>query len=370
MGSITVNRTELGKALDFAQLGLSKRPVLAGMLVTVSAGSIELAAFDYETAAIAKVNGPWLRGRRQEGGNGRVLVTGAELAAVVKSLPKGKNVTAELSVYDDGLIVVCDGIEATLSSLPLDEYPALPPLPAESGVISAEAFARSVARVAACAGTDDTLPALTCVKLTGEAGSLELAATDRYRLAVDRVTWTGPDGADALVSAKALTAFARKADKHGKISLHLDAERAGFSDGTRTLITRNCPAEFPKRIREHIPADDALVTRVLADAAELGAAVTRAGKLLARNMPVHLDITEDGITVLATDGGEVKGSQTVAAALDGPPITARFNPPYLASVLAGVDGEAWIGFTSASKPVLVTSPDGFTGICMPIRLGT
>ena len=37
VSTITVNRTELGNALTFAQLGLSKRPavpVLAGMLVT------------------------------------------------------------------------------------------------------------------------------------------------------------------------------------------------------------------------------------------------------------------------------------------------------------------------------------------------
>src|SRR6185437_6466031 len=106
------------------------------MLVTVSAGTLQLAAFDYETAAKAEVHG-------QADGPGRVLVTGADLAGVVKSLPRGKGVTAELSVYDDGLIVECDVIELTLSPLPLDEYPQLPELPAESGLVGAGAFARS-----------------------------------------------------------------------------------------------------------------------------------------------------------------------------------------------------------------------------------
>src|SRR4051812_38411681 len=116
MGTITVNRTELGKALDFASLGLSKRPVcpvLAGVLVTVTAGTLQLAAFDYETAALADVAG-------QSDGAGRVLVIGAELAAVVKSLPKGRNVRAEITAEDDGLMVICDGIDAVLSSLPMD----------------------------------------------------------------------------------------------------------------------------------------------------------------------------------------------------------------------------------------------------------
>ena len=88
--TITVNRTELGNALAFAQMGLSKRPalpVLGGMLVTMSCGTLELAAFDYETSARAKVSG-------EVSGPGSILVNGAELAAAVKSLPKGKRVTA------------------------------------------------------------------------------------------------------------------------------------------------------------------------------------------------------------------------------------------------------------------------------------
>jgi len=360
---ITVNRAELGKALDFASLGLGHRhalPVMRSILVTVSAGTLELAATDFEVTAKAEVAG-------QADGSARVLAEGRELAAVIKSLPKGKNVTAELSVYDDGLIVMCDGTEAVLSSLPIEEYPQLPALPEQTGLVDAEAFARSVMRVAACASTDDTLPILTCVKLGGEGGDLELAATDRYRLAVDRVHWTGPEGAAALIPAKTLVAFARKADKRGKVALHLADGFAGICDGARTLITRTCQGEFI-RYRDRVPAEGSAVTTALVVAAALETAVTRAGKLLERNTPVILDVTEDGITVRAMRDGEVAGSQLVPAALDGPEITAGFCPSYLASVLAGVDGEAWIGFTSPSKPITVTSADGFAAVCMPIRL--
>lgn len=364
MGTITVSRTELGKALDFASLGLSKRPVapvLGGILVTVEPHALFLAAFDYETCATVRVDG-------QAGGAGRVLVAGSELAAVVKSLPKGRNAQAEVTAEDDGLIVVCGDVEAVLSSLPLEEYPALPPVPAESGLVAADVFARAVARAVACAGTDDTLPALTCVKVTSEAGMLELAATDRYRLAVDRVTWTGEDGADVLIPARVLTAFAGKADKHGKVSLHFAGDLAGLSDGTRTLITHVNPAEFPKHYAKLIPDAASAATTVLADAAALGEAVTRAGKLLGRNEPAILEISAEGITVIAMRDGDVASSQPVPAVLDGDAMTARFCPAYLASVLAGVEGEAWLSFASAAKPVLVTGDDGYRGVCMPVRL--
>ena len=92
-------------------------PVLCGMLVTISSGTFELAAFDYEIAARAKVGG-------QASGPGSILANGGELAAAVKSLPKGKRVTAELTITGDTLTIECDGTESVVSSLPRDEYPA------------------------------------------------------------------------------------------------------------------------------------------------------------------------------------------------------------------------------------------------------
>lgn len=363
MASITVSRKELGDALAFASLGMSKRPVhpvLAGMRVTVSAGTIELAAFDYEHAASVTVAG-------DGDGAAQVLANGGELAAAVKTLPRGKNVTASLTVTAECVTIACDGITASASLLPLDEYPALPPLPALSGVIDGEAFARSVTRVAACAGTDDTLPVLLCVKFASEAGQLTMAATDRYRLAVDSAPWTGDDGVSSVIPAAILVKFAKAADKSGKISLHFADGFAAFSDGTRTLVTHPNCGEFPK-FRQLLRDGSADVTLVMADAAALAAAVTRVGKMVERNTPVHLVMNADGVTVTASRDGSVVSSQTVAATVDGPDLEAGFNPGYLASVLAGVTGEAIIGLVNAAKPAQVYGGDGFTAVIMPIRI--
>lgn len=363
MGTITVNRAELGKALDFASLGLSRRPVvpiMGGMRVVIDGGTLELAAFDYETAASARTSG-------DADGPGRVLVDGREFAAVVKSLPKGAKVTAEIGVEDDGLIVLCDGIEITLSALPLNEYPKLPDLPGQSGLVDAETFTRTIGRLVLAAGRDDTLPVLTGVKFTSQGGTLEGAATDRCRLTIAPLPWTGPDGAEALIPAVALAAFAAKADKTGKVSLHFDGERAGMSDGTRTLITRTIQGEYVK-YRDRLPSGDEAATTVLVDAGKLAAAVKRAAMYLERGMPVTLDITDAGVTV-RTDGG-IKSSQAVTAAVEGEPMLIGFNPQYFYDALAGIDGEAYIALRSASKPALITSADEAdqcTGVCMPLR---
>ena len=369
MGSITVNRAELGKALDFASLGLSKRPVapvMAGMLVTITPGTLELAAFDYETTARAKVSG-------EASGPGSALVSGAELAAVVKSLPKGRKVSAEVLVSDDGMVISCDGTESVISSLGEEaakEYPAFPAMPELSGYVDGETFAATVARVTVCASRDGTLPVLTHVKIGSDGGTLELAATDRYRLGVDRVHWTGPDDVSALVPAAELAALGKKLGKSGKVSLHFGTHHTGFSDGAYSLIVRDLtgshgPAAFPKyKSLARDESDD--VTTVLADAAALEAAVTRAGKLAERGEPVHLGITGDGITVRVYRDGKPAGSQAVPAVLDGEPLEVRFHAPYLASVLAGVEGITQIGFAGASKPAVIRG-GGFIAVVMPVR---
>lgn len=377
----TISRNDLAGALTFASLGLSRRPVLpvlGGMLVTIGAAGLELAAFDYETAA--RVTVPC-----DTAGDARILANGGELTAAVKSLPKGKTVRAELTVEGGRLVIDCDGIKASVSSLPLDEYPQLPALPEVSGVADGAAFNRSVTRVAAAAGTDDTLPVLLCVKMASDGGALELAATDRYRLAVDSLPWTGPDGVSLNVPAVTLVKFAKAADKHGKITMHVGEGHAAFSDGARTLITHTTQGEYPK-FKSLIPTtSDTLVT---VDAAALEAAVTRAGKMAERGIPPHFDMTGSGITVTVRSGeGEVTSQQTIPATIDGPAFDARFDAGYLSSLLKGfIPGDVRIGFkvhayevkdkdgnvtesgVTTSKPARLTAEDDtLTAVIMPIR---
>lgn len=300
----TIGRNDLAGALTFASLGLSRRPVLpvlGGIVVTIGAAGLELAAFDYETAA--RVTVPC-----DTAGEARILANGGELTAAVKSLPKGKTVRAELTIEAGRLVIDCDGIKASVSSLPIEEYPQLPELPGVSGVADGAAFAKSVTRVAAAAGTDDTLPSLLCVKFSSEGGALELAATDRYRLAVDSLDWTGPDGMAALIPAVTLVKFAKAADKHGKVTMHVGEEFAAFSDGSRTLITHTTQGDYPKFKRLIPDTSDTLVT---VDAMALAVAAERAGARTDRGMSPDFGFTDAGISVTARANGEVTSSQTI-----------------------------------------------------------
>jgi DNA polymerase-3 subunit beta len=85
--------------------------------------------------------------------------------------------------------VTCGSARFTLPTLPVEEYPALPDLPAAAGQVDRAAFAAAVEQVALAAGRDDTLPVLTGVRIELSGETMTLAATDRYRLAVRELAW-------------------------------------------------------------------------------------------------------------------------------------------------------------------------------------
>ena len=63
-------------------------------------------------------------------------------------------------------------------------------MPDTTGTIGADAFASAIHQVAIAAGKDDTLPALTGIRMEINEDTLTMVATDRYRLAVRELRWT------------------------------------------------------------------------------------------------------------------------------------------------------------------------------------
>ena len=118
---------------------------------------------------------------------GTVLVSGRLLAEIVRSLPAKP---VDLSTDGTRMTVRCGSATFTLMLLPAEEYPTLPGMPDVTGTVGADTFASAISQVAIAAGRDDTLPALTGVRIEIEGEHVTLVSTDRYRLAVRELKWT------------------------------------------------------------------------------------------------------------------------------------------------------------------------------------
>ena len=150
---VTTEPGALAAAVKFAARALTARaayPILGGLKITVGPGGMEVAAFDHETSARARIDA-------EVGEPGTVLAPGRLLAAITAELPRQP---IELASDGAALTLTASRTRYTLRLLPADEYPALPELPAPAGQADAGEFAAAVRQVVIAASRDDTLPAL------------------------------------------------------------------------------------------------------------------------------------------------------------------------------------------------------------------
>jgi len=356
-----VERDALAEAVAWTARSLPARPpvpVLAGLLVEASADGLTLSGFDYEVSARVVIAADVLE-------PGRALVNGRLLAEITKALPARP---VEISTDGPKVQLVCGSGRFLLLTLPVEDYPTLPDMPALTGTLPSSLFATAVAQVAIAAGRDDTLPVLTGIRVEIDGDTLTLAATDRYRLAVRELTWrpeqTGLD-AIALVPARTLAETARSLAGVETVAVALANGASGeglmgFDGGGRRTTTRLLEGEFPK-YRALLPSEALTVADV--DTAALVEAVKRVALVAERNTPVRLAFTSGELQLDAGSGDEAQATESLACALDGEAISIAFNPQFLLDGLGAVDAAvSRLSFTTSTKPAVLTGGAGADGV--------
>ena len=246
----TIERDVLADAVGWAARALPARPaapVLAGMHLAVN-GQLFISTFDYEVSAEAIVP-------MDADEDGVVLVPGRLLAEIVKSLPP-RPVTMEADHDGPTVTLTCGPAKFVLRTMPRDEYPALPGMPLETGRVGADLLAAAIHQVAVAAGRDDTLPALTGLRMEIDGDTITLVATDRYRLAVRELKWE-PSKADVkatlLVPARTLADAAKSFGGAAQVSIGITEQGdqgatgiIGWEAGGRKTTTRLLGGEYPR----------------------------------------------------------------------------------------------------------------------------
>ncbi|MUL41217.1 DNA polymerase III subunit beta [Streptomonospora sp. PA3] len=372
-----VERDVLADAVAWTARSLPVRPsvpVLAGMLLDATAdegGRLKLSSFDYEVSAQVSVDIDV-----EEAGT--TLVSGRLLAEITKNLPPQ---TVEISTDGAKVVVSCGSAKFTLLTLPVEDYPSLPAMPAATGSIGSDAFAAAVGQVAVAAGRDDTLPMLTGVRVEIEGDTLTLASTDRYRLAVRELAWKpeNPDvSAVALVPAKTLADTAKSLTGGAEVSIALsDADSGegmiGFEGGGRRTTTRLLDGEFPK-YRALLPDSFNSVAEV--QRGEFIEAVKRVSLVAERNTPLRLAFSEGQVVLEAGTGDEAQAVEALDASLDGDEVQIAFNSAFLLDGLSAIDSDvARLQFTTSTKPAIITGKPAdeeasadYRYLIMPVRL--
>jgi len=372
-------RDDLLEAVQFASRAISNRatlPVLSGLRIEATEeGAVSVAATDLEltmqTAFKAGVDEP-----------GTVIVPGRLFGEMSRSLATG-----QVSVTSgDAEVEIGSGRgQFRVKALAPDDYPALPIEEREGDgggmdiAVGAASLATALSQVVRSASADESRQVLTGVLWEIESGSLTLAATDSYRLAVRSLEVEGGPaelkkvilparGLGELVRALQAGASGVKATvKDNLIVFALGPTGEASGVGESVIGSRFIEGDFPN-YRQLIPSGYTNILTVEREA--LLDVVKRVGLLAQNNMPVKMQLgTELELSAHTPDVGE--GQEIIDADYRGDPLVIAFNAGFF------VDG----GSVIQSERVVLEAGDGlkpailhgegdenFTYLLMPVRI--
>ncbi|BDU10082.1 DNA polymerase III subunit beta [Aurantimicrobium sp. INA4] len=353
-----VNRDVLSEAVSFAVKMLPARttlPILSGVLIEATSEGLVFSSFDYEvstqTKVAATVETP-----------GRVLVSGRLLAEIANRLP---NAPVTFESVESRIQVSCGSANFTLLSMPVEEYPTIPQVEGETGVLPAEEFSSAVAQVAVAASRDDVTPVITGVQLEITGNSLSLVATDRYRVAIRDIPWESTGTVSeltALVPARTMQEIGKTFGHSGNISISItnkdDRELIAFTADNKTVTSLLIKGNFPP-VKRLFP--EKVENYAVVNTADLIEATRRVKLVVEREAALRFTFANNSLTLEAIGGEQAQASETIDAVISGPEVVVSLKPDFLLDGLGAVHSEfTRIGFTSVENPakpgpVLITS---------------
>jgi len=368
-------RDELLEAVQFGSRAISSRatlPVLSGLRIEAKdSGEVVVAATDLEltmqTALKAGVDEP-----------GRLIVPGRLFGEMIRSLGAG---TVSLAAAEGEVEIGSGRGQFRVRTLAAEDYPALPVDDARGEAmevgIDAGALAVALSQVVRAASMDESRQVLTGVLWEIEAGTVTLAATDSYRLAVRTLPVSGgpPEPRKVVLPARALGELARAlGSENATVKASLGEHLMSFAingtegkAGESVIGSRFIEGEFPN-YRQLIP--DGYQNVLTVGREELLEVTKRVGLLAQNNLPVKLRLDPElEVSAHTPDVGE--GQEVLDADYSGESFVIAFNPGFLNDGVSAIQGARLVLKAGDGLKAAVLQGEGdesFTYLLMPVRL--
>ena len=373
MPAVTVKREDILPALREASKVASVRsglPILTCVRLRADAttSTISVEGTDLETFYRRTVPA-WVTAE------GVVCLPAKDFLALVNKAPKGADIA--MHEAEPGRLMVNIGTRAvTLVTYPTADFPTTPALGHEWAHASAGTIRSDFADIARCASADEGRPVLCGVLFERNGATVDLAATDSYRLGLIKGSMRsyGPTGTEQLIiPGRALALFASTipAKTQDVAVLYHNDHQATLQHGRVTITTRVIEGRFPD-YKQLMPGPGTTKTEIRADVAAMIGAAESAGTLVKANGPVK--VQTDGAAVrmlaLASGQGDVAEALTTCTAT-GDDILVGFNPRFLADGLKFPGSQvAAVRLIDAGRPATITAPGtgNRTYLLMPVRL--
>jgi DNA polymerase III subunit beta len=361
---LTCRRDDLVAKLAVVARAVSSRTavqILAGVLLRAEDGELHLAATDMELSLRSSI-------AANVETEGSAVVPGRLLVDLARLLP-AEEVQIEHRPEDGAVLIVCGSASYRLHTYAAEDFPRLPEVDsAPTFKVDADVLLSTVAQVARAASRDESRPVLTGILARFERGSLVMAATDSYRLAVKHTALgESEQELEAIIPARALTELGRVAADAGEVEIGVHENQLVFRVRDVVLTTRRIDGQFPN-YKQLLP--EAFEHEVTLSRSELLDVVRRASVMAQRNTPLRLRFAEGELRVSAQTQDVGEASESLPAAWEGEPVEIGFNAEFLREGLESVGSDdVQLKLISPLRPGLIQGEgDDFSYLIMPIRL--
>ena len=371
---ITVERGAFLKALSHVQSVVERRntiPILSNVMIEAAKGSLKLTATDLDIEIVESLSADVLR-------NGAATAPAHMLYDIVRKLPEGAQVQAELLTAEGGRLAVSSGsVRFELACLPKEDFPqmAAGALPHKFRLAS-EDLKRLIDKTRFAISTEETRFYLNGIYLhatkDGKARMMRAVATDGHRLA--RFELELPDGASEMpgiiVPRKTVTELRRLLDDTDEaIDVSLSDTKIQFVSGSVELTSKLIDGTFPDYQRV-IPTNNDKVLSL--EAKEFSQSVDRVSTISAdKTRAVKLNIAADKVTLSVVNPDSGTATEELGASYSATPIEIGFNARYLLDITSQLEGkDVRFLLHDAGSPTLIedTEDSRTLYVLMPMRV--
>ncbi|MDX6465374.1 MAG: polymerase subunit beta [Gaiellaceae bacterium] len=361
---ISCSKDALVQALGVVSRAVSTRTsvqILSGILLEPHESGLRVAATDMELSLRATLPA-------QLEGDGAIVLPGKTLADIARLLPSDE-VLIEHKPAESVVHITSGTASYTLNTYNPEDFPRLPELDAVTTfAVDREPLLETILRVARAASRDESRPVLTGILVQFTGGTLVMAATDSYRLAVKQTALEGtvPE-LEAIVPARALQELARIASSGDEVEVGVHENQVIFATSGVWLTTRRIDGQFPN-YKQLLP--EAFEYELTVPRIELLEVVKRASVMIQRSTPLQIRFAEGELTVIARTHEVGESQESMPVAFTGDTLEMGFNADFLRDGLESLEGDdVRVKLISPLRPAVIQGDgDDFTYLVMPIRL--
>ena len=371
---INVERGAFLKALNHVQSVVERRntiPILSNVMIEAAKGQLKLTATDLDIEIVEAIPADVLR-------NGAATAPAHMLYDIVRKLPDGAQVQAELLTSEGGRLAVSAGtVRFELACLPKEDFPqmAAGALPHRFR-LAADDLKRLIDKTRFAISTEETRFYLNGIYVhaakDGKSPTLRAVATDGHRLA--RYELELPDGASdmpgVIVPRKTVAELRRLLDDaDGAIEVSLSDTKIQFAFNGVDLTSKLIDGTFPDYQRVIPSGNDKSLSL---EAKEFGQAVDRVSTISAdKTRAVKLVVAKDKVTLSVINPESGTATEELAATYSATPLEIGFNARYLMDVTGQIEGKS-VRFllSDAGSPTVIEDTDDprTLYVLMPMRV--